>query len=212
MRSGRAIAALALLPALLTGCGPKPQKAVVPPVVAEAPSLPPSRMIATLSPVPPAIPIADPPPVKLDTTIPPEPKTVAAATEPHHATKHHAKPDQVTLVETKPSPSSTAQSPAQTTQEATAQPPEMSKIGPLSTTDDNGNVGDRNSISSQIDSTENGLNAIKRPLSSDEQKTAALIRSYVTRARDALKADDLTAATNLSTKAHQLLGELTKPQ
>ncbi len=210
MRSGKAIAALALLPALLTGCGPKAPKVVVSSAV-EAPSLPPSRMVATLSPVPPAIPVSDPPLVKLDTTIPPEPKTVASTPEPHRSTKHHSKPDQTTVAETKPAPSA-SQSPAQTTQEATAQPPEMTKIGPLSTASDNTNTDERNSVSSQIDSTENGLNAIKRPFSSDEQKTVALIRSYVTRARDALKADDLYAATNLSNKAHQLLGELTKTQ
>jgi hypothetical protein len=62
----------------------------------------------------------------------------------------------------------------------------------------------------QIDGTETGLNAIKRPLSTDEQKTATLIRTYITRARDALNADDLDGANTLSTKAHQLLLELTK--
>jgi hypothetical protein len=86
----------------------------------------------------------------------------------------------------------------------------MTSIGQLSTANDNSNTADRHGISTQIDSTENGLNAIKRSLSSDEQKTAALIRTYITRARDALKADDLDGAHNLSLKAQQLLQELTK--
>jgi tRNA C32,U32 (ribose-2'-O)-methylase TrmJ len=87
----------------------------------------------------------------------------------------------------------------------------MSPIGQLSTANDNSNTADRRAISDLIDSTESGLNAIKRPLSSDEQKTATLIRTYITRARDALKADDLDGARTLANKAHQLLGELTKP-
>ena len=208
MRSGRAIAALALLPALLTGCGPKPQKAIVSPVV-EAPSLPPTRMVATLSPLPPAISVTEPL-VKLDTTIPPEPKTAAVTSEPHRSTKHHPK-DQSTLAESKPSPSST-QSATPTTQTAAVQPSDHTPIGQISTDSDNVSAAARNAISSQIDSTENGLNGIKRPLSSDEQKTVALIRSYITRARDLLKDDDLDGATTLSNKANQLLGELTKPK
>ena len=55
------------------------------------------------------------------------------------------------------------------------------------------------------------MNAIKRPLNGDEQKTVTLIRTYITRARDALKVDDVDGANNLSTKAQQLLQELMKP-
>jgi tRNA C32,U32 (ribose-2'-O)-methylase TrmJ len=86
----------------------------------------------------------------------------------------------------------------------------MSKIGQLSTANDSSDTADRHEMSGKIDNTENGLNAIKRPLSADEQKTVALIRSYITRARDALKADDLDGAKILRDKAQQLLEELTK--
>jgi hypothetical protein len=87
----------------------------------------------------------------------------------------------------------------------------MSPIGQLSTANDNANTADRRNLSDQIDATENGLNAIKRSFTPDEQKTVALIRTYITRARDALKADDLDGSRTLSTKARQLLEELTKP-
>ena len=87
----------------------------------------------------------------------------------------------------------------------------MSKIGQLTSANDNSSTADRQQISSQIDATENGVNAIKRPLSSDEQKTVALIHTHITRARDALKADDLDGARNLETKARQMLEEFTKP-
>ncbi|HEY1500686.1 MAG TPA: hypothetical protein VGF88_13990 [Acidobacteriaceae bacterium] len=209
MRSGNTVPALALSLALLTGCGPKHPRASIADT-AEVPSLPPARMVALLSPVPPPMPLTRRP-VKLDTTAPPEIKTHVAAAEPHPPPRHHSKPAQDT------SPAETAKSPApqltpaQTTQEATAQPPEMTPIGQLSTANDNSNTADRHVISTQIDATETGVNAVKRPLSIDEQKTVALIRSYITRARDALNADDLAGANNLSTKAHQLLLELTKP-
>lgn len=207
MRSGRATAALALLFALLTGCGPKQPKAPVS-QSAQTPALSPQGMIATLPPVPPVIPVLDDRPVKLDTTAPPEPKPEVATSQPHPPPKHHAKPTQDTeAARTSAGPSQTA---AQTTEVATAQPSDMTSIGQLSTANDNSNTADRHGISTQIDSTENGLNAIKRSLSSDEQKTAALIRTYITRARDALKADDLDGAHNLSLKAQQLLQELTK--
>ena len=80
----------------------------------------------------------------------------------------------------------------------------------MSTDNDTSNTGDRHAINEQIDATENGVNGIKRTLSSDEQKTVAQIRVYISKARDALKADDLVAAQNLSNKAHQLLEQLTK--
>ena len=88
------------------------------------------------------------------------------------------------------------------------QPSDKTPLGQLSTANDP--VGHQ-AISEQIDATENGLNAIKRPLSSDEQKTVTLIRQYITRARDLLNADDLDGANTLSSKAKQLLQELTKP-
>jgi hypothetical protein len=194
--------------ALLTGCGPKKPRASIA-AAAEVPPLPPGRMIALVSPVPPAMP-ATRRPVKLDTTTPPEVKPQVAIAEPRHPAKRRPKPAQdIASAETAKS-APPPQTPAQTTQEATAQPAEMTPIGQISTANDNSNTNDRHGISTQIDATEAGLNAIKRSLSTDEQKTATLIRTYITRARDALNADDLDGANTLSTKAHQLLLELTK--
>jgi outer membrane biosynthesis protein TonB len=208
MRSGNKFAALAASLALLTGCAQKPTQAPVP-QTAQAPSLPPSRMAALIPPVPPPFPAIARLPVKLDTTAPPEIKPEIATTEPRHSTKRHSKPAQ----DTAPSDvakNSASPSAAQPPQVANAQPPEMTRIGQLSAASDNSTTADRHAISTQIDATENGLNSIKRSLSSDEQKTAALIRTYITRARDALKADDLDGANTLSKKAQQLLEELTK--
>lgn len=207
MRSGKIFAALAVSLALLTGCGPKHPAVAAASPPAEAPSLPPQRMASLISPVPPPFPTTAKLIVKLDTTAPPEVRTEVAASEPRHTPKHHAKLAQDTTAEKN---SVSSLSPSETTQVATAQPPESSKIGQLSAANPDSNAADRHSLSGKIDAVENGLNGIKRPLSSDEQKTAGLIRSYITRARDALKSDDIDGATILSNKASQLLEELTK--
>jgi ribosomal protein S20 len=96
-------------------------------------------------------------------------------------------------------------------QEASAgEPPEMSPIGQLSTTGDNTGTPARNEILKQIDDTEKGLSAIKRPLKQEEQTTATEIRTFLTKAKQALSQDDLTGANTLVTKAKVLLDELTK--
>lgn len=179
--------------------------AVVSLPAAEAPELPPSQMAASLPLIPPAIPDTATHPVKLDTTAPPEVKPEVATSEPHHTPKHHAK----TPTEEAKTPANPAQTVAPpSNQVATAQPSDKTPLGQLSTANDP--VG-RQAISDQIDATENGLNSIKRSLSSDEQKTVTLIRQYITRARDALAVDDFDGANTLSSKAKQLLQELTKP-
>ena len=201
MSSGRACAAFAVLLALLTGCGPKKPTAVVSPP-AEVPQLPPSQMAASLPLVPPAFPPTTSH-IKLDTTAPPEVKPEVATTEPRRTPKRRSK----SASEEAKTPSGPAPTPAPSNQIAIVQPSDKTPLGQLSTPSDP--VG-RQAISEQIDATENGLNAIKRSLSSDEQKTVTLIRQYITRARDALNVDDFDGANTLSSKAKQLLQELTK--
>jgi len=205
MRSGSVYAALTVSLTLLTGCGPKMPKEVVSPV-AEVPNLPPSRMAAALPVVPPPFPVTDRRLVKLDTTAPPEVKPEVATAQPHKPPKRHPSSHPAadeTRTASAPSPS------AQPAQVATAQPTDQSPIGQLSETAVS--PVNRTALSSRIDSTENGLNSIKRSLNSDEQKTVTLIRQYITRARDALKVDDLDGADKMSAKAQQMLQELTKP-
>lgn len=214
MSSGKNIGALALLLALLAGCSRSPRQPVAP-VTAQAPSLPPAQMAVLISPLPPPLPAIRQQPIKLDTTAPPEPKTEAVVAPPRRPPRHHTRSlsQESAQQEAKPaSQSPTTDAPAQNAQvaAAAAQPPENSPIGQLSTGNDNANTADRDAIGKQIDETENGLNAIKRPLSADEQKTVAQIRTYITRAREALKNDDLDGARTTSNKAHLLLLELVK--
>lgn len=212
MSSGRTIAALAFVLALLTGCGPRPHK-TAPPAAAQAPSVAPAQMAELISPVPPPLPMVSQRPIKLDTTAPPEPKVQTAVAPPHRAPRRHSRtPSQeAAQADTKPAPA-TPDTVAQNAPAVAAatQPSEMSPIGQLSTANDTSNTADRNDIIKQIDATENALNAIKRPLNNEEQKTVMQIRTYITRARDALKNDDLDGARTTSTKAHVLLLELTQ--
>ncbi|HEX4039874.1 MAG TPA: hypothetical protein VHX37_17600 [Acidobacteriaceae bacterium] len=213
MSSGRRIAGPAVLLALLTGCGLRPHKAVLP-VAAQAPSLPPSQMAVLISPLPPLLPVVWERPIKLDTTTPPEPKPEVAVAPPHRPPRRHTRSSgqETAQQESKPPAQTPAEQPAQNEQAAatTGQPSEMSPIGQLSTSNDDANITDHNEISKQIDETENALNAIKRPLSAEEQKTVEQIRTYIKVSREALKNDDLAGARNTSTKAHLLLLELTR--
>ncbi|MFZ0630783.1 MAG: hypothetical protein WA399_00370 [Acidobacteriaceae bacterium] len=210
MSSGRTTAALALSLALLTGCAERHPRTTAPPV-AEIVSVPPVQMAALVSPLPPDFPPVTERPVKLD--LPAEAKEETEVVEAPHPAHRHAKPtaQDTAPQETPKTPAApAATTPAQSAAVAAAQPSEDSPIGQLSTPNDTSNTGDRHAISEQIDATENGVNGIKRALSSDEQKIVAQIRIYVSKARDALKADDLDAARTLSNKAHQLLDQLNK--
>ncbi len=51
---------------------------------------------------------------------------------------------------------------------------------------------------------------IGRPLSAQEQKTAAQVRKFLQQSRDALHSQDVDAAHTLATKAKLLLDELLK--
>jgi hypothetical protein len=212
MSSGRTIAALALSLALVTGCATRRPRTSPAPIV-EIPSLPPVQMALLVSPLPPDFPAVKERTVKLDTTVPPETREEAEVVEAPHPAHHRAKPAAQDSAQTEAPKGPVAApptTPAQNAAVAAAQPSEESPIGQLSTANDTSNTGDRHAISEQIDATENGINGVKRVLSSEEQKTVAQIRVYISKARDALKADDLDAAQTLSNKAHQLLDQLNK--
>jgi len=87
----------------------------------------------------------------------------------------------------------------------------MSPIGQLSSAGEHTGVPSRNVIQDLIKATDSGLKGIERSLSSDEQKlTATQIRTFLTKAQQALDQGDLDGANTLATKAKVLLGELTK--
>jgi hypothetical protein len=206
MRSGWRIAALGLLLASVAGCWRR-QPNATPPVV-QAPSLPPWQMAHDIPPFPTIPPDSNRRPVMLDTSLPPEPVPAVAEAHPKKP-RHHPKTSETSQQETaKPAQPTT---PADAEETANTQPSESSPIGQLSTASGDTNTGDRQTLLNQINAMETSLNGIHRSLSSDEQKTAALIRTFIERAREALKTDDLAGARNYYTKAQILLQELTKP-
>ena len=210
MRSGWRIAALGFTLALLEGCSHRQPKAAPPPA-AVAPSVPPAQMARLIPPMPNLPPAAEQRPIMLDTTVPP-PQALNTAPHPHHARRRAHPGSEETAQDAKAAaPGTPAPNPPANTQIASGgQPPDMSPIGELSTGTPDANTADRQLLQNQITSTENSLNGIHRSLSDEEQKTAALIRTFISKARQALKTDDLDGAKNYSTKAKILLDELTK--
>jgi hypothetical protein len=208
MRSGWRMVAFGLPLALLTGCNRR-QPNATPPAAAQAPSRPAWQMAELVPPMPTLPPYVNQP-VMLDTTVPPEPVPSKEEAHPKRP-KRHLKTTEPPQQETQ-KPATQPATPAETEEAANnSQPSESSPIGQLSTASGDKNTADRQTLLEKINTTENTLNGIHRPLSSDEQKTAALIRTFITRARDALKTDDFNGATNYYTRAHILLEELTKP-
>jgi hypothetical protein len=203
MRSGKGIAPVALLLlALCAGCARK-HHPVIPPPQAQAPALPsPAQTTAMIPPLP-LLPAYAPRPVILNTAIPPE----TSERSRHRIFHRREKPE--AAGNRPPETAQPASQPAANPQVASGPPSDISPIGQLSTDSGDGGPADREAIARLIDSTEKGLDAIKRPLNGREQKTAAQIRTFLVHARDALKTNDFDGAHTLAVKAHLLLQELT---
>ncbi len=207
MISARKTAAIMTLAVLAIGC--KHKTPVIAPVQAQAPPLPqkPIAQVASLPPVPPPTtpkvgpPGSDqppqPPPEKPKRTVRHKPKPVAPATSPAG--------EQPSKDAAKDNPESAA-----TQQAAAGEAPAASPIGQLSTAGDSSSTPSRHDIQETIDTTEKGLNDLKRTLTSAEQETTVQIRTFLTKAKQALSQDDLDGAHTLATKAKVLLDELTK--
>jgi hypothetical protein len=191
--------ALVLLTALIGGCSHKAP--ATPPPAAQAPVIPVSTMAKDTP--PPQLPPPQTPKVG-----PPGPTNTAAAPQPkpHKIIHHKPKP-----AEQSPSPPTPSQAPATTEQAANGTAGDVSPIGQLSEAGESVNAPRRHQILDDINSTEKGLNDIKRQMSADEQTTAAEIRTFLVKAKDALNQEDLDGANTLVTKAKVLLAELSKP-
>lgn len=86
-----------------------------------------------------------------------------------------------------------------------------SPIGQLTTGDTALGERTKHETADLIGGTQQGLNSIKRSLSSEEQVTAAQIRTFLKQAQQELDSGDTDGAHTLATKAKLLLDELTKP-
>jgi hypothetical protein len=186
---------------LLPQAGCSHRNKVLPPQQAQAP-VPPPYMMAHYPALPP-LPPPNAPRVELASVqeTPPAPR-------PHRAS--HRKPSPA---KTSPASETTTekQPQQQTTEVASAAPaPDASPIGQLTAGEDATNIQQRRDVEQLITNTENGLDRISRNLNTDEQKTAVQIRTFLTKAKQALADNDLDGANTLATKAKVLLNELTK--
>jgi hypothetical protein len=86
-----------------------------------------------------------------------------------------------------------------------------SPIGQLTTGDSALGERTKHETADLIGGTQQGLNGIKRSLSTDEQVTASQIRTFLKEAQQELDTGDTDGAHTLATKAKLLLDELTKP-
>jgi outer membrane biosynthesis protein TonB len=198
MTSARKAAVVTVLAVFMAGCRHKAK--VAPPPAAQAPAVPLSTVAAGVP--PPRLPQPNLPKVN-----PPGTQTAAPEEKPKPHKPAHHKPKHT--VEPEPTPAKDQSTPA-TEQAATGEGNGMSPIGQLSAAGESTNAPRRHQILDEINSTESGLNDIKRPLSRDEQTTAAQIRTFLAKATDALNQEDLDGAHTLVTKAKVLLDELKK--
>lgn len=113
---------------------------------------------------------------------------------------------------------SSGNTPAASGPTAQATPPTVSAgggsgspIGQLTTGDSALGERTKHETADLIGGTQQGLNAIKRSLSTEEQVTATQIRTFLKQAQQELDSGDADGAHTLATKAKLLLDELTKP-
>jgi outer membrane biosynthesis protein TonB len=222
MRTVNLFSSLALVAILCGGCShrnpsPPPQQAQAPPLQTGKGTLSPPKTTQPQekSETPLASPL--PPPSAQSVPLPPPPP-------PKKVRKKQVK-------QAPAKPADTAQTPAATTGgtappaapsspvTAQAAPPQQpaaangtaSPIGQLTTGDSATGEKAKHETEDLINETLQGVNAIKRPLSTEEQVTAAQIHAFLKQAQQALDNGDTDGGRGLATKAKQLLDELTKP-
>ncbi len=203
MKTASTTAVVAVCLFTLSGCENRPK--VMPSPQAEAPVLPMSQMVHV-----PNLPALPPPPLR-DVAVA---STQAENPEPVHPRKTPRRKSNPAKT-TAPAADSATQTADKTTpqppqiQAATGAAPDASPIGQLSSTSVSNPQG-RAEIERIINDTENGLNNIKRTLTSEEQLTSTQIKTFLFKSKQALADNDLDGAQTLANKAKELLGELTK--
>jgi outer membrane biosynthesis protein TonB len=210
MKVANLCASLLLLALGTTGCSHKaaspPQQAQAPPLQTGKGTLPPpdttqqqeKSETPLASPLPPpsaqSVPLPPPTPKKVRNKKPkPAPSKSTDTTQTAGAT---------------PANGATAQVSPQTVSASGAS---GSPIGQLTTGDSALGERTKHETADLIGGTQQGLNGIKRSLTTDEQVTASQIRTFLKQAQQELDTGDTDGAHTLATKAKLLLDELTKP-
>jgi hypothetical protein len=206
MKVANLCASLVLLALGTTGCSHKaaspPQQAQAPPLQTGKATLPPPD--TTQQQEKSETPLASPlPPASAQSVPLPPPKPQKVRKKPKPAS---AKSDTTQTAAAAPAASGAT---AQATPVSAAG--SGSPIGQLTTGDSASGERTKHETADLIGGTQQGLNGIKRPLSTDELVTASQIRTFLKQAQQALDTGDTDGAHTLATKAKLLLDELTKP-
>jgi predicted small lipoprotein YifL len=196
--SKTAVLTFALMSA--AGCGHKTK--LVPPPQAQAPTGSPSQM--TYNPAMPPL----PPPSVRDATMASQEPASPPPTPPRRTQRH--KPSPAKTAANDPASAAVEKPGGSTVQTASGNTPEGSPIGQLSSTGESIGSAGRHEVEQLVATTESGLNNIKRSLSPEEKVTSTQIRTFLTKAKQALADNDLDGAQTLATKAKVLLDELTR--
>jgi hypothetical protein len=221
MRTVHLFSSLTLLVILCTGCS---HRNTSPPAQAQAPPLQTGK--GTLNPptttqpqekseTPLASPL--PPPSAQSVPLPPPP--------PPKKVRKRVKQPPAKPADTAQTPTATPAGPASQTATpgpqvaAQVSPPQQpaaasgtaSPIGQLTTGDSAMGEKAKHETEDLINETLQGVNAIKRSLSTEEKVTAAQIHTFLKQAQQALDNGDTDGGNTLATKAKLLLDELTKP-
>jgi hypothetical protein len=199
MRASEVSFSLLFVVIFCIGCGPGKNQ---PPSQATAPPLQTGK--GTLTPP--------------DTSKPPEGSTPLSSPLPQTSAQNvpipPAPPPKKVKHKEKPKPKPTEQAvqaaPPPVTPPANLEPV-ASPIGQITTADSATGEKSKHETSDLIAETQQGLAAIKRPLSEDEKATSTQIRNYLNQAELALQNGDNDGARTLATKAKLLLDELAKP-
>jgi len=199
MKTASIAAVLIVLFVPLSGCDKKTK--ATPPPQAQAPTLPPSKMVHV-----PDLPGLPPPPLR-DVAVATPPPENPEPVPPHKSSRHKSTTAKGPADSTAQTSDKGAQ--AQATQVANAGAADASPIGQLSSSAEDSASQGRDGIERLVNETENGLNGIKRTLNGDEQAISTQIRTFLTKARQSLAENDLDGAQTLATKAKVLLEELT---
>jgi hypothetical protein len=195
MRTQRTLAIVALLAILLTASACKQKK--------KPPVPPPAAVAPTITEPPPTNP-GTPPPVSAEPSRPLP--TRGESTEAAEVERPIPRPKNHVARKTVPPPP--APEPAK---KPTVASGGQNPSGQLTASISRGDSLQQKLDTAQlINTAENTLRGITRPLSSDEQALVQHIRSFINQSQTATKEGDLDRAYNLAFKAHQLSDELAK--
>jgi hypothetical protein len=215
MKGANLCASLVLLALWTTGCF---HKASSPPQQAQAPPLQTGK--GTLNPpqtTPPQekseTPLASPLPSPSAQSVPLPPPTPKKVRHPHKPPSKPVDPALAPAAANGGTAAADGSTTAQTASPQTVPTPggSGSPIGQLTTGDTALGERTKHETADLIGGTQQGLNGIKRSLSTDEKVTASQIRTFLKQAQQALESGDTDGAHTLATKAKLLLDELTKP-